>query len=486
MQLYSTMSVRHGLMNVGLTMTGKTTAVQVLSAALGMIRQFLSKREDLANQKFLKETYPLFFPVQIYKVNAKSITSDELYGSFSAESNEWTDGMLCTIMRECVRDAEEEKLKWIVLDSPVDALWIENLNTILDDAKRLCLTSGEVIAMTDRTEYIFEVRDLEVASPATVSRCGMIYYDKTVIRIQDMFYSLCQTMLPKWFNQMVTEGNKVWPVIQIDPINPDFVAKELNDASQLTFTGKNSADGNFNLTVQTEMQELTALERLRILFNWIFPPVYRQIFELSDKGYKPVIFQKEETIVYNLVKLISSYLHQFKEPNSEETITDQQGDELQAQLPPLGNKGAFVDSVFTFCLSWSLGAVGDQSLRQEFTAIFRHIAYDIPQLLIQNAQVAGVDMNGAKYKFSPSGHKTNQAILDQIALRAQEYQQSYRKLLPIGVPMFAIDYVVPLSPTLSPGQKKQNSRERFVELIQDVCIGTRSSEGDLKGDSGHT
>ena len=80
---------------------------------------------------------------------------------------------------------------------------------------------------------------------------------------------------------------------------------------------------------------------------------------------------------------------------------------MQAQLPPLGNKGAFVDSVFTFCLSWSLGAVGDQSLRQEFTAIFRHIAYDIPQLVIQNAQVAGVDMNGSKYKFSPSGHKTN-------------------------------------------------------------------------------
>lgn len=234
------------------------------------------------------------------------------------------------------------------------------------------------------------------------------------------------------------------------------------------------------------MQELTALERLRILFNWIFPPVYRQIFELSDKGYKPVIFQKEETIVYNLVKLISSYLHQFKEPNSEETITDQQGDELKAQLPPLGNKGAFVDSVFTFGLAWSLGAVGDQSLRQEFTAIFRHIAYDIPQLLIQNAQVAGVDMNGAKYKFSPSGHKTNQATLDQIALRAQEYQQSYKKLLPIGVPMFAIDYTVPLSPTLAPGQKKQNSRERFVELIQDVCIGAKESEGDLKGDSGRS
>ena len=97
-------------------------------------------------------------------------------------------------------------------------------------------------------------------------------------------------MLPKWFNTLVTEGNKAWPIVQIDPISADFVANELNDVGQLTFTGKNSADGNFNLTVDSEMQELTALERLRILFNWIFPPVYKHIFELSDKNYKPVIF----------------------------------------------------------------------------------------------------------------------------------------------------------------------------------------------------
>ena len=55
------------------------------------------------------------------------------------------------------------------------------MNTVLDDSMTLCLSNGERIKLRSDMKMLFEVLDLSAASPATVSRCGMVFIDSDVL-----------------------------------------------------------------------------------------------------------------------------------------------------------------------------------------------------------------------------------------------------------------------------------------------------------------
>jgi dynein heavy chain, axonemal len=105
----------------------------------------------------------------------------ELYGQANVDTQEWTDGLASKIIRKFASQEGHDKLAnthrqfWTVFDGPVDAKWIENMNTVLDDNMQLSLPNGERIKLHIHMHMVFEAEDMTQASPATVSRLGMVY-----------------------------------------------------------------------------------------------------------------------------------------------------------------------------------------------------------------------------------------------------------------------------------------------------------------------
>ncbi|XP_048641449.1 dynein axonemal heavy chain 10 isoform X3 [Marmota marmota marmota] len=171
-QMYETMLTRHTTMIVGPTGGGKSVVINALCQAqtkLGLV-------------------------TKLYILNPKAMSVIELYGILDPNTRDWTDGVLSNIFREINKPTDKKERKYILFDGDVDALWVENMNSVMDDNKLLTLANGERIRLQEHCALLFEVGDLQYASPATVSRCGMVYVDPKNLKYQPYW--------KKWVHQI--------------------------------------------------------------------------------------------------------------------------------------------------------------------------------------------------------------------------------------------------------------------------------------------
>ncbi|XP_008209980.1 dynein heavy chain 2, axonemal [Nasonia vitripennis] len=160
-ELYETKNSRHSTMIVGQSNTGKSATWRTLQNTLTTMK---------------RDGKPGFNVVHEFPINPKALNLGELYGEYNLSTGEWSDGVISSIMRKTCADQSPDE-KWIIFDGPVDAVWIENMNSVMDDNKILTLINNDRITLPEQVSLLFEVEDLAVASPATVSRAGMVYND---------------------------------------------------------------------------------------------------------------------------------------------------------------------------------------------------------------------------------------------------------------------------------------------------------------------
>uniref|UniRef100_A0A8C5XER9 Dynein axonemal heavy chain 9 n=1 Tax=Microcebus murinus TaxID=30608 RepID=A0A8C5XER9_MICMU len=151
-QLEELLAVRHSVFVVGGAGTGKSQVLRSLHKAY----QIMQRRPVCTD------------------LNPKAVTNDELFGIINPATREWKDGLFSSIMRE-LANITHDGPKWILLDGDIDPMWIESLNTVMDDNKVLTLASNERIPLNPTMRLLFEISHLRTATPATVSRAGILY-----------------------------------------------------------------------------------------------------------------------------------------------------------------------------------------------------------------------------------------------------------------------------------------------------------------------
>ena len=161
-QCYDTVSARHGIAMIGPSLVGKTAMLDTVGAALTALGAERGAPKHAA-----------------VRINPKTLTPAQMFGFLDQSTGDWAEGTFVALWRKALRASNV--VTWLVLDGPVDVVWAENLNAVLDETKYLTIANGDRWPVTDRIKVVFETGHLINASPSTVSRTGIVHVGAHVL-----------------------------------------------------------------------------------------------------------------------------------------------------------------------------------------------------------------------------------------------------------------------------------------------------------------
>lgn len=212
LQLYQIQSLHHGVMMVGSSGSGKSTAWKTLLQAL----QRVEGVEGVC-----------------HVIDPKVMSKEHLYGNLDSTTREWTDGLFTSTLRKIVDNlrGEDSKRHWIIFDGDVDPEWVENLNSVLDDNKLLTLPNGERLNLPPNVRIMFEVETLKYATLATVSRCGMVWFSDDTVSTDMMISNYLGNLRSKPFEDLeddtVAPGQMSQKALQVQQFVADLLEHRL-------------------------------------------------------------------------------------------------------------------------------------------------------------------------------------------------------------------------------------------------------------------
>ena len=364
-QLFETQRVRHGIMVLGPSGAGKTACIEVLKNALTMTGK----------------------PHKDMRMNPKAVTAGQMFGRLDVATNDWNDGIFAALWRKTMKGKKGDH-HWLILDGPVDPNWIENLNSVLDDSKILTLANGDRLLLPKTVKLVFEPQDLDNASPATVSRCGMVYMSSDGLD--------WKPVLESWLLKK-----------ELDPENAAEIKKSFKESFSETFKWATA-----NLHFVMNILQINILHTLLVLLEAILPCMKKD----DEEDDAP----REELQTNQNQQNDMDDDDDDDEEGEEEKVVEEEV--VEVEVEPTDDTIHF-DQCYIFAICWSYASYLEDSERFKLEEFLRNtVKLNLPEV------APGTSI--FDYNVDPLSGKWTQWI-DEIAnyVPPDVYPQNYSSLL---------------------------------------------------------